>query len=338
MSKPFEWRDFSKKYNDLSTNNFPSVSKDNNLENVLKFKFSSKAQKGVKLDSSVTNKDHKTTESDFAVKLNFEDFKGVELGFKAKSKPGTEFTLKLDDSIIPVEGASFTIKEITNAPSEQSIGGTFGFINKFVNLNLGVSLPLTKKFFEFLGDEKKLEEQRTKIDLDFVAKPLEDKDIYIGSEIKTQLPKGEAAPLLYTSKVSVALNNKTTNGGIFIQHDKTEEGKEQKTYKHASTFGAWAYTEVDDLSGGAKVTYTPSKGEEEYKGFAFEVVTGLQRDADSKLSSKVTVIPTTTISLGLEQKLNASTKLSFGYAFLLNKANESTSPSSSYSFGVELSH
>jgi len=337
MSKPFEWRDFSKRYNDLSSNNFPSLNKENNLENVLKVKFSSKAQKGVKLDSSVTNKDSKTTESDFGVKLNFEDIKGVEVGFKAKSKPGTEFSLKLDDSIVPLEGASFTLKSVTNAPSEQTIGGSFGFINKFLNLNFGVQLPIAKKFFEFLGEEKKLEEQRTKIDVDFVTRPLEDKDIYVGGEVKTQLPKGEAAPFLYTSKFSAALNNKTTNGGVFIQHDKTEEGKEQKTIQHATTFGGWAYTEVDDISGGAKVSYTPSKSSEAYKGFSFEVVTGLQRDADSKLSSKVTVIPTTTVSLGLEQKLNASTKLSFGYAFLLNKAIE-TAPSSTYSFGLEISH
>jgi len=311
------------------------VSKENNLENVLKFKFVSKAQKGVNVESSVTNKDNKT-ESEFSAKLNFEDIKGVELGFKAKSKPGTEFSLKLDDSIVPLEGASFTIKSITNAPSEQTIGGSFGFVNKFVNLNFGVQVPLTKKFFEFL-EEKKLEDQRTKIDFDFVAKPLEDKDIYVGGEVKTQLAKGETAPLLYTSKFSVALNNKTTNGGIFIQHDKTEEGKEQKTYQHATTFGGWAYTEVDDISGGAKVTYTPSKSSEEYKGFAFEIITGLQRDADSKLSSKITVIPTTTVSLGLEQKLNPSTKLSFGYAFLLNKKVE-TAPSSTYNFGIEFSH
>ena len=48
MSKPFAWRDFTKKYDDLSTNNFPSVNKKSKqVQDTLKFKFSSKVQSGV---------------------------------------------------------------------------------------------------------------------------------------------------------------------------------------------------------------------------------------------------------------------------------------------------
>jgi len=336
MSKPFEWKDFSKRYNDLSTNNFPTLNnKTNHLENVLKFKFISKAQKGVKLESSVTNKNHDSTESDFSVKLNLEHLKGVELGFKAKSKPGTEFTAKLDDSLIPLEGSSLTFKAQANAPSEQLAGVTFGLLNKYLNLNFSVSLPITHRLFEFLKNEgKDLEEQRTKVELDFVVKPLEDHNVYIGSEVKMQLPKGEDHPFLYTSKVSLGFNNKSTNGGAFVNHEKThEKGKGQK---HETSFGGWLYTEVEDLSGGAKINYNPSKKEDPYKGFSFEILAGLQKDSDSKLSSKVTVIPQTTVSLGFEQKLSSSTKLSFGYAFLLNKVHDQ--PTSSYNFGIEISH
>jgi len=343
MSKPFEWKDFSKRYNDLATNNFPSVNrKTNHLENVLKFKFSSKAQNGIKLDSSATQKDH-TTESEFSTKLTFEDIKGVELGVKAKSRPGAEVTVRLDDSIIPVEGSSFTLKSVATHPSEQNVGGIFGFSNKLINLNFGVFLPITKRFLEFLSTKKedleKLENQRTKVDLDFVVKPLEDRDFYIGAEVKTQLPR-EQDPLLYTSNINLGLNNKTTNAGIFINHEKTEEeNKEtkQKEHRHSTSVGGWVYTEVDDLSGGAKVSYTPSKHNEPYGGFSFEVISGLRRDADSKLTSKVTVIPHTTLSLGLEQKVSSSTKFTFGYAFLLNKAQENQ-PSSTYNFGIEISH
>ena len=334
MSKPFEWRDFSKRYNDLSTNNFPTL-KDGKLQDSIKFKFSSKAQKGVKLDSSVTNTNNTSSDSEFSVKVNFEDLQGVELGLKAKSKPSTEFTLRFDDKLIPLEGASFTLKSVATAPSEQTVGGSFGFSNNLVNLNLAVNVPVSRRLFSFLKDDQDaLSNQRTKVDLDFVARPLEDRDVYVGGEVKTQLPQKENE-LLYTSKVSVALNNKTTNGGVFLEHKKElvkVENEDKKVAQHSNSFGTWVYTEVDDLSGGARVSYTPSKSA---SPFEFELVAGLQRDQDSKLSSKVTVVPNTTVSLGYEQKLSSNTKLSFGYAFLLNKSTEN---SSSYSFGVEISH
>jgi len=361
MAKQFEWKDFAKKYSDLSTNNFPTLDpKTDNLQDNIKFKFSSKAQKGVKLDASVNNIDRKLTESEFAVKLNFDQLQGVELGLKAKSKPYTEFTLKFDDKIIPLEGASFTIKDIASLPNQQTIGGVFGFVNKIFNVNFGVSVPIAHKFFTFLpsptetkftnkdGKEESitvnpLDDQRTKVDLDFVAKPLDDQDIFVGGEVKTELSKGESSPFLYSSKFSVALNNKTTNGGLSIDHKKTikkdskdlEDKNSVPDTQHETSFSAWVVTEVDDLSGGAQVTYSPSKSSEQYKGFAFEVVTGLQRDKDSKLSTKIRVIPETTVSLGYEQKLSSFSKLSFGYAFALS---EKATKGSAYSFGLEFSH
>jgi len=331
MSKPFEFRDFCKRYKDLSTNNFPSLDKAKNLQDTLKFKFSSKAQKGVKLDSSVTNNNSKTTESEFGVKLNFEDFEGLELGYKIKSKPASELTLRVDDKRIPLEGSALTLKLAGVAPGEQTVGGTFNFANKLVNLNLSVAVPLAYKLFAYVNDDEALKNQRVKVDFDFVSRPVEDKDFYVGGEVKTELPQ-EKKELLYSSRVAVGLNNNTTNGGIYVDHVK--ELKDD-TYKHSTSYGAWVYTEVDDLSGGSRVSYNPSNSGDNGKGFEFELTAGLKRDSDSKLSSKVTVVPQTTVSLGYEQKLSNATKLTFGYAFLLNKSNEN---SSAYTFGVEISH
>jgi len=331
MSTPFGYNDFSKRYNDLSSNNFPT-SKNGKLQDSIKFKFSSKAQKGLRLDSSVTNTNATTTESEFGVKLNFEDLNGVELGYKVKSKPSSELSVRVSDVHIPVKGSSLTLKTTGVAPSEQFVGGTFGFSNQLVNLNLGVSVPLSRKLYSFINDENDvLKQQRVKVDFDFVSRPLEGKDYYLGGQVNAQLPR-EGQELVYTSKVSLGLNNKTTNAGVFLDHKK--ESKDDK-YVHTNTFGSWVFTQVDDLSGGAKVTYTPSKNTETGKGFDFELAVGLQRDADSKLSSKVTVVPNTTVSLGYEQNISKTTKLSFGYAFLINKTNEN---SSSYSFGVEIAH
>jgi len=331
MSIPFGYNDFSKKYNDLSTNNFPTL-KNGKLQDNIKFKFSSKAQKGLKLDSSVTNTNSSSTESEFGVKLNFEDLEGVEVGYKVKSKPSSELSIKLGDNYIPIKKSSFTLKASAVAPSEQYIGGTFGYSSAQVGFNLGVSIPLSRRLYSFINDENDiLKQQRIKVDFDFVSRPLEEKDYYIGGEVKTQLPR-DNHELLYTSKVSFGLNNKTTNAGVYVDHKK--EHKDGK-HEHTTTVGTWAFTEVEDLSGGAKVTYTPSKKSEHGNGLEFELVAGLQRDFDSKLSSKVTVIPHTTVSLGYEQNLSNSTKLTFGYAFLLNKTNEN---SSNYSFGVEISH
>lgn len=335
MSKPFEFRDFSKGYNDLSSNNFPTL-KSGKLQDSIKFKFSSKAQKGVRLNSSVTNTNSSSTESEFGVNLEFDDLKGVEVGYKIKSKPSTEFSVKLNDKRIPLEGSSLTLKTVATAPSEHTVGGVFNFGNKLVNLNFGVTFPLTHRLYSFLKDDQDaLNNQRIKVDFDFVSRPVEDRDLFLGGEVKTQLPKGNN-PLLYNSKVSFGLNNKTINAGLFVEHKKENVKVEDKEeVQHNNTFGTWVFTQADDLSGGAKVTYTPSKKDENGKGFDFELVAGLQRDADSKLSSKVTVVPNTTVSLGYEQKVSSSTKLTFGYAFLLNKTNEN---SSNYSFGLEFSN
>jgi len=331
MSIPFGYNDFSKKYNDLSSNNFPT-SKNGKLQDTIKFKFSSKAQEGVKLDSSITNTNSSSTDSEFGVKLNFNELKGVEVGYKVKSKPSSELSVKVSDRHIPLENSSFTLKTSAVAPSEQYVGGVFGYSHRFIGLNLGVAIPVSRKLYTFINDEEDvLLKQRIKVDFDFVSRPIELEDYYLGGEVKTQLPR-ENHELLYTSKFSFGIINKTTNAGVYVDHKKEhDEGK----YVHSTTFGSWAYTEVDDLSGGAKVTYTPSKATEKGNGLEFELVAGLQRDSDSKLSSKVTVVPHTTVSLGYEQKISNFTKLSFGYAFLLNKNHEN---SSNYSFGVEISH
>jgi len=336
MSKPFEWRDFTKKYNDLSTNNFPVLTKGKQVQDTLKFKFASKAQQGIKFDSSISNYDATTSEADFSAKINIHEFKGLELGFKAKTKPSTEFTAKFDDKIVPVEGASVTIKAVATGPSEQTLGASFGYANQIVNLNLGFSYPLTHKLFDFV-DGNTLDKQKPKVDFDIVAKPLSDQDIYLGANANITLPHEDE--LLYNSKVSVALNNKTFNGGIFVEHKKETQKDDVEKYIHDTKFGTWAYTEVDDLSGGAQVTYSPKDSKSKYNGFAFEAVAAIQRDEDSKLSSKVQVIPDTTVSFGYEQKLSTYAKLSFGYSFLLNKTtNETKTKASAYNFGLELSH
>jgi len=342
MSKPFEWRDFTKRYNDLSSNNFPVFSKAKQVQDTLKFKFSSKAQQGVKFDSSVTNFDGTTTEADFSSKVTLNEVKGLELGFKAKSKPSAEFTAKVDDKILKVDGVSVTAKVSATAPGEQGVGLTVGFANHLVNLSVGFFQPLTQRLFDFIEDGEKapLSSQKNKVDLEFVAKPVEGHDVYVGGATTISLPKGEGDELSYTSKFSASLQNKDFIGGFAIDHKKEKQkGKEEEGYKHQTSYEAFAFTEADDLSGGAKLTYNPHEAQTSYKGVSVEVLGGLQRDSDSKLSTKVQIVPDTTVSLGYEQKLSRNTKVSFGYSFLINKKSEqSKTKHSAYHFGVEFSH
>lgn len=328
MSFPFEFRDYCKRYKDLSTNNFPSLNKKKELDSNIKFKFSSK-DKGVKIDTSFDNKNRETTESEFSAKVNLEELKGVEFGLKAKNKPSTELTLRFSDDLIPLKGSSFTLKSVATSPGEQTLGGIFGFKNNLVNLNFGLSFPLKNKFFPFVTSEEDLNKQRTKIDLDFVVQPLENKNYFVGSQVNAELARDENDQFLYKSQVFVGMNCSQNNTGLTLTHNKEFENNE---FKHSTSFGAWFFTEKDSLSGGGKVQYTPSKSEENGKGFEFEIIGGLQRDKDSKLSSKLTVVPNPTISLGYEQKFSPNTKLSFGYAFLFNNSN-----SSAYTFGVDFS-
>jgi len=207
MSKPFEFKDYNKRYKNLSTHNFPTL-KNEKLQDSLKFKFTSSAQKGVKLESSVTNVDLNKTNSEFGVKLNFDDVKGVEVGFNAKSDPSLELSFKLDDSLVPLEGSSFTLKGHAKYPSEQTVSGAFAFANKLVNLNLGVTLPITKAGCSILKDDQEaLNKQRYKVDFDFVARPVEDRDYYLGGSVKTQLPHKDEE-LFYTSMLSLDLTTK----------------------------------------------------------------------------------------------------------------------------------
>jgi len=221
MSKPFEWKDFTKKYSDLSSNNFPTLSKAKQVQDTIKFKFSSKAQEGVKFDSSVTNYDASTTEADFSSKLNLDEVKGLELGFKAKSKPSTEFTAKLNDQIIPLEGSSLTLKLAAAASSDQTIGAAVGYANQYVNLNLGFSYGLTHPLIDFVKADD-LAKQKNKIDVDFVVKPSQSQDIHVGGNASIALAKGED-PFLYNSKLGVVLNNKGTNAGFSVEHEKKNQ-------------------------------------------------------------------------------------------------------------------
>jgi len=219
MSKPAEWRDFFKKYNDLSTNNFPTLSKEKKVQDTIKFKVSSKAQQGVKFDTSVTNYDSSTTDADFSSKIKFEEVEGLELGFKAKTKPSVEFTAKLSDDLFPIEDASFTAKLAAAASTEQTIGGSFGYANNRVNLNLGFSYPVARRLFDFIDNNEKLAKQQPKVDVDFVAQPFEDREIFVGGNASIALAN-ESEHLTYTSKFAVALNTSTFNGGAFVEHEK----------------------------------------------------------------------------------------------------------------------
>jgi len=331
MSKPSEWKDFFKKYNDLSTNNFPSLSKSKQVQDTIKFKVSSKAQKGVKFDTSVANHDSTNTESDFSTKINLEEVKGIELSFKAKSKPSAEFSIRAGDELVPLPGAAVTAKLAASVPSDQTFGLSLNYGNKFINTNLGFSYPISRQLFAFIENGEKLAKQQPKVDVDFVAKPFEEREICVGGNASISVPT-EDSPFAYTSKFAVALNNETINGGIFVEHKKEKE-------QHKNSVGAWAFTEVDTLSGGAQVTYSPDEEKGPHKGFAFEASGGIQRDADSKLSTKVQIVPDPIVSLGYEQKLSPAVKLSFGYSFLLAKASaESKAKNSAFSVGVELSH
>jgi len=330
MSKPFEWKDFQKRDNDLGTNNFPVLSKNKQVQDTIKFKVSSKAQKGVKFDTSVTNFDSTSTEADFSTKINLEEVKGIELGFKAKSKPSAEFTIKASDEIVPLPGASVTAKLAAAVPSDQSVGLSLNFANTFVNTNLGFSYPVSRRLFDFVENTDKLSKQQPKIDVDFVAKPLADKDLFLGGFASIAVPT-EESPLTYDSKIVIGIDNKTINSGLYIQHTKEKE-------VHKNKFGAWAFTENADLSGGAHFLYSPDEEKAPFKGFSIEAIAAIQRDADSKLSSKVQIAPDPIVSLGYEQKLSPNVKLSLGYSFLLAKASAEKSKNSAFHIGLDLSH
>jgi len=314
----------------LSTNNFPSLSKSKQVQDTIKFKVSSKAQKGVKFDTSVNNYDATTTEAEFSSKINLEEVKGIELGFKAKSKPSAEFSIKATDELIPLSGGAVTAKLAAAAKSDQTVGLSFTYGNQWLNSTFGFSYPISVRLFDFIENNEDLTKQQPKVDVDAVVKPFE-RDLYVGGNASISLPT-EHSPLTYTSKVAFGINNKIINGGVFIEH------KKEKDKGHQNKLGAWAFTEVEDLSGGAQVTYSADEVNP-YKGFTFEAAVALQRDADSKLSSKVQIVPDPIVSLGYEQKLSPSVKLSLGYSFLLAKASsEAKTKNSAFSVGVELSH
>lgn len=299
-----------------------------------------------KFDSSVSNFDGASTEADFNAKINIDEVKGVELGFKAKTKPNepsAEFSVRADDKIVPLEGASVTVKLVATAPKEQGISASFGFLNNLVNLNLGYTLPLSHRLFDYLeapkGEENVLADQRPKVDLDFVAKPVDGHDIFVGGNATLNIAHKEGEELTYSSKIAAGLVNAKFNGGVYVEHKKEKGKGKEVAHEHKTTFGGYAYTQAEDLSGGAKVTYAPAEAETAYKGFSVEAVAGLQRDVDSKLSTKIQIVPDTTVSLGYEQNLSKSVKLSFGYSFLLAKQTaESKTKSSAYGFGLEINH
>lgn len=340
MASVFAWRDFGKKTRDLYSNYFPSLGKDKNLEDSVSLKVSSKAQKGVEFESSATVKDQSKTEAEFSTKLSFDDLEGVQVGFKAKNKPALELSLKFSDKIVPLEGSSVTVKGVASGDKQQAVSVAFAYKNDVVNVNASGSIPVTKKFVTFLadseGEKNPLDEQKVKLCVDFVAKPVADKDYYVGGTGSFDLPKGEGDKLAYEVKGAGGIQNGDMFGAVYVKNSCSVKEGEQKC---ETGFGGLAYTKADDLSVASHFGYTLGKSDEKYKGVSVSFAAGLQRDDQSEISAKVNVIPDTIVSLGTKQNLNDNIELNFGYAFLLMKqSGETKTKSSAFRFGLELSH
>lgn len=346
MASVFAWRDFGKDAKDLLSKNFPGLDKQKNLQDSLSVKVSSKAQKGVEFESSVGTKGNKKTESEFSAKLDFEDVEGVQLGVKAKNKPAAEVSLKFSDKLIPVKGLSLTAKLGASGNKEQALTLSGAFKNGVANVNGSLSYPVTKKLFSFLDDKEgetnPLEEQRAKLSLDLVVKPLADKDYYVGASGNVTVPQ-EKESTYYDVSVAVGTQNDDLVGALYVKNSvskgEKKEGEEKVDDKKETVVGAVAYTKADDLSLTGHVGLNLSDTNSKYKGVKASLAAGLKRDDDSKLSAKVNIVPDTTVSVGYQQKLNKNVELTFGYAFLLLKGDgEAKTKSSAMNFGLKLSH
>jgi len=339
MAQTLAWRDIGKKLKDLNSKYFPSVGKDKNLRDGLNFKVSSKAQKGVEFETKVNNYNQETTEAEFSAKAKFDDLEGVQLGLKAKNKPALEFSLKLTDKLLPVDGLSVTLKDSAAGSSEQTAGVDINYANEVVNGKLGFTYPITKKFVDFLddSDESDLAKQQIKLNTEVVVKPLADRPYYLAGEGSFNV-SNEHKPHLFDAKFGVVYQTDDFFGVVYGA-SKKQLAKDKLSVQYETNVGAAVYTEVDDLSVSGGINYTLGKSDEKYKGVSLKTAASLKRDENSKVSAQVKIIPDTTVSLGYQQKLSNNVEVNFGYAFLLAKASEEEkTKSSAFNFGVEFSH
>jgi len=258
-------------------------------------------------------------------------FNEAELGFKYFSKPGVELSVKLHDNIIPISGSSVTLN-VSAVEKDENISGKFSFVNKNLNGNVQAHVPLPQKLFDLTTDEAV--ESRIKVDGEFVARPFDDEDLYLGVHALYEVPMEHEQPH-YDIRAVVATKNANFEGGIYGRKgNDRDEGDRAK-------IGVWATTEADDVVAGAQAEYDLAKEDEIYKGFAFSTFASFHTSRDQKVLASISIVPHTTLSVGFVNKIDTRTKISFGLAYVIaqgNKVKPEHFKQSAFSLGIELDH
>lgn len=272
------------------------------------------------------------TNLSFTASEVFTNYHDTELGFTVLSKPAVELSATVNEKVIPVKNSKLTLN-LSSIDKDENVNGRFSVSHAFYNLSIAAHVPLPQKMFDLVSDEAV--DARVKLEGEATVRPFRDEDLYLGVQTVYEVPR-EHEELHYDVRAVVATKNEGFEGGVYGRKGNDREHGDR------AKVGVWATSESSDgLLGGAVAEYDLMKEKEPYSGFRFETYVGFPAQKTGRLLAGVQVIPNTTLSLAFLSKINEHTRVSFGYAYVLNfgtHLKEDKHKKSAFSFNIELHH
>lgn len=309
-------------------NNLPGFNKDGLLEDTVEASLKGKVNNG-KYDFKTTKVGDKL-ETKFSAKEKFTNYWNVETGVKLQSKPYTEFSIKFGEELLPLKGASLTVKEV-GSEKEDSVSVEASYQCEKLDAKLGVKVNNPLRCFG-LASEKVLAKNRPNLNVELLYN-LKD-DYFVGLKANADVPN-EGEKSVYDGAFVVAVRNEDFEGGCYDKYEvvkKKDSDETEAKYK----LGAWAAVQKGDLLLRAHVD-KKRWSNDLYKGFTFTTGFVKTKECGSKLIGQVQVVPDTTVSLGYETKIGKA-KVSLGYARILAFGKGPKVKTSSFKFGLGLDY
>jgi hypothetical protein len=258
---------------------------------------------------------------EFGATETYTNYYNTELGYKITSKPGVELSAKLNDSLLPVKGASLNLK-VAAEEREETASLSLSHVCDIKNASITLSMPLPTRVFNLSVANVEEKTQNRTVSGELLWRVSQDRNYYLGFQGKYKIPVEEKGG--YEIKGVVANKSNEFEGGAYASKVVGDDS--------SCRYGAWVSSESDNgVALTSHFSYECSKNEYSLDNFASYRV-----DNDTNLLLGMQVFPQTSFSFGVERSLGKSTKFSFAYASLISKSEESKR--SGLRFGVELTN
>lgn len=272
------------------------------------------------------------TESKFTASQTFGSYWNTVASLKVQNKPATEFSLKFTDKLLPLEGASLTLKA-AGSKTEESLSASVNYsCCSDLDLTVGGTINNPLRLYGFASEET-LATKAAKVDFNVLYNVKD--DYFVGTKGNIYVPSEDDKKTLFDASFVIAQRNANFEGGMYDKYERTKEKNGE--VKSQLKCGAWASVQKGDLLLRAHMDKVINSNKQ-YKGFSFTSGFVKTNEDGSKLIGQVQIVPDTTVSVGYQKQFGKA-KLSFGFARVLAFGKDSSKlKSSAFNFGLDLTH